>query len=73
MFDDLSVVIQSEDVDSCPVAVLWPMLVAVQDDELAVRQHATELDALARILRAIRSKYSMNASLPSATTGLCWV
>jgi hypothetical protein len=70
---DLSSVIQPKDVDPGPVLIAGPMLKAVQDDVVALGDDATELDAFVRILRAMRSKYSMNASLPSATLGLCCV
>ena len=50
VLNDLSVVIQPEDVDPCPVAVLWPVLVAVKDHEVVVRQDPAELHALAWIL-----------------------
>ena len=50
MLNDLSFVIQPEDVNPRPVAVVRPVLIAVQDDEVAVGQDATELHALAGIL-----------------------
>ena len=38
-FDDLAVIIETEDIDAGPVAVSWPLLIAVQDDELTIGQH----------------------------------
>ena len=39
VFDDLAVIIETEDIDAGPVAVSWPLLIAVQDDELTIGQH----------------------------------
>ena len=39
VFDDLAVIIETEDIDAGPVAVSWPLLIAVEDDELTIGQH----------------------------------
>src|SRR5688500_3016061 len=49
MLDDLAVVIQSEDVDASPIAVAWPLLVAMQYDVIPFGNHALEVDAFAGI------------------------
>ncbi len=36
VLDDLAVVVEPEDIDPGPVAITWPVLIAVQDDEGAV-------------------------------------
>jgi hypothetical protein len=73
VLDNLPVVIDSEDVNPGPITVVRPVLKVMQHHEVAIGQDAAELHAFAWYSRAIRSKYSMNASLPSATTGLCCV
>lgn len=49
VLNELSIVVQSKDVNTCAVAVLRPTLVAVQDDEVSFRQGRGGLYALARI------------------------
>jgi len=50
VLNNLSLVIQSEDVDPCPVAVAGPLLETVKDDEVPFRQDAAKLHVLAWIL-----------------------
>ena len=50
MFDDLAVVIQSENVDAGPITVARPLLVAVEDNVVALGDHAFEVYALARVV-----------------------
>ena len=44
---------------------------AMEYDEGPICKHPLELDSLPGYSLAIRSKYSMNACLPSPTCGLC--
>ena len=71
VLDDLPVRVEPEDVDARVVVGAWPGLMAVQDDVVAFREGPDEVDVLAGYSSAMRSKYWMNASLPSATCGLC--
>src|ERR1044071_2293534 len=48
VLDDLAVVIETKDIDAGPIAVSWPLLIAVQDDELTIGQHPAKPDALTR-------------------------
>jgi hypothetical protein len=50
VLDDFSVVVQSKDIDSRPLAIIRPVLETVEDDEMVFGQHAAELHALAGIL-----------------------
>jgi len=45
----------------------------VQHDQVARGHHAHEAHPLARVLARMRSEHAMNASFPSATSGLCCV
>src|SRR5207253_4585204 len=47
VLDDLPVVIEAEDVDARPIAISRPLLVAVQDDVVALGDHSLELHLLA--------------------------
>ena len=49
VLDDPAIVIEPEDIDASPLAVAWPVLIAVQHNECAVREHPSKLDALAGI------------------------
>jgi len=51
VLDDLPVLVETEDVDACSILVLvsWPFLMAVQDDVIAFREGAFEMNALARV------------------------
>jgi len=46
----LSLLVESEDVNPCPLAIARPVLVAVKHDVIAFTDHAFELNALARVL-----------------------
>src|SRR6185503_1652258 len=50
VLDDLSLLVESEDVDPRPVAIARPVLVAVQHHVVALTDHAFELNPLARVL-----------------------
>ena len=50
MLDNLARVIESKDVNASPIGVPRPSLVAMQHDEVIVREHSPELNAFARIL-----------------------
>lgn len=50
MFDNPAGFIEPEDVDSGPGVIARPILAAMEDDTVTLRQHAKELDALAEIL-----------------------
>src|SRR5262245_15552155 len=50
VFDDLAVVIKTENIDAGPITVSWPLLIAVQDNELTIGQHPAKLDGLPRVL-----------------------
>ena len=49
MLDDLAVVVQAEDVDPGPVAVTRPLLVAVENDVVALGDGPLEVDALVNL------------------------
>src|SRR5688500_19939178 len=49
MLHDLAVVIQAENINARPITVARPLLQAMEDDILALRDHSREVDALARI------------------------
>jgi hypothetical protein len=73
VLDDLAVLIQAKNIDPGPITFPWPLLVAVQDDEIPLSDSSFEFDPLAGYSLAIRLKYSVKAALPSATAGLCWM
>ena len=49
VFDDLALVIEFENIDASPITVSGPVLEAVQDDVMIVRQHSPELNAFPRV------------------------
>ena len=49
MLNDLSVIIETEDVNPGVVIVVGPRLVTVEDHVVAVSKHALELDVLTRV------------------------
>ena len=49
MLDDFAVVVKPEDVYSGVVVIAGPLLIAMQNDVVALREHALELDALAGV------------------------
>jgi hypothetical protein len=71
VLNDLSVRIEPKNVDASPIVIFRPLLVAVQDNELSFSENPLNSTCLPGYSRVIRSKHSMNASLPSATDGLC--
>src|ERR1700730_11788360 len=52
-------------------AQLYIAALRVRPDSFVAHSDTSKLHALAAILTGHRSKYAMNASLPSATSGLC--
>ena len=64
VLNNLSLVIEPKKIETGPIAISGPVLKAMQDDVVIFGQHSPELNALARYSRAMRSKYSMNASFP---------
>ena len=50
MLNDLTFLIETENIDPSVFQSFWPNLVAVQDDVLAVNQRAFHLNALAGVL-----------------------
>jgi hypothetical protein len=60
MFDDLAVIIRPEDVDASPIALIRPLLIAMQDDVIPFGDRALEMHALSGILlrypRKVRDK-----------------
>src|SRR3954452_16220647 len=50
VLDDLSVLIEAEDVHPCPVPISWPLLAAMEDDVFALRDGADEMHFLPRVL-----------------------
>lgn len=50
MFYDLAVRIEPENINAGPIPVTRPVLASVQDNVIALRDHALKLDALTRIL-----------------------
>jgi hypothetical protein len=50
VLDDLPLIVHSEDIYPRPISVIRPVLIAVEDNEGALREHAAKFDALARIL-----------------------
>ena len=63
VLDDLALVIQPEDIDPGPVAVVRPVLVSVADDQMAVRQDLPELDPLPGI-------FARHALMPSCRVSM---
>jgi hypothetical protein len=49
MFDNLGIIIKAENINASPIAVTWPLLIAVQDDVITLRDYMFRMDALARI------------------------
>jgi hypothetical protein len=72
VLDDLAVSIEAKDVDARIVVDARPLLVAVEHHVVVLGDSAPNLDVLPGVFASLRSKYSMKASLPSATPGLCW-
>src|SRR5438874_5083423 len=50
VLDDLAGLIESKDVDAGPVPIVGPVLVAGEDHEITVREHASEFDPLTGVL-----------------------
>ena len=50
MLDNLSLVIEPNNIDTGPIAISGPVLKAMQDDVVIFGQHSPELNALARVL-----------------------
>ena len=50
VFHDPTLLVESEDVDPCPIAIARALLVAVQHHVVALRKHPLELHPLAWIL-----------------------
>lgn len=48
---DLAGSIKPENIDTRPVAISGPMLVTMQDDVMALREHPSKLNTLGRILQ----------------------
>ena len=71
MFDDFAVLIEAKNVNPRPIVIARPLLKTMQHYIVALSNDALEVNAFSGVLFAIRVKYSTNASLPSATAGLC--
>jgi hypothetical protein len=56
MFNDLPVRVEAKDVDARPIAIAWPLLIAMQHHVVAFGDYAFEFDAFPGYSRAIRSK-----------------
>ena len=50
MLDDPAIVVEAEDVDSGPVPIPGPLLVAMQDDEIVLGDRPFEVHPFARII-----------------------
>ena len=71
MLYDFTIIGEAEDVDARPVAITGPVLKAVQHNVIALDDHATEFNALARIVPRGFLEVVDEAPLAVATPGLC--
>jgi hypothetical protein len=49
MLDDLADVVEPEDINSSPIAVAWPLLMAMQDNVVILGNRPLEVDAFSRV------------------------
>ena len=66
---DPSLLVEAKDVHARVVVIARPVLVALEDDEVALLDRPLELNPLAGEIAAMRSKYSISGSATVASEG----
>ena len=70
MFDNLALVVEPENVNSGPITIIRPMLIATENDVIALRDDTFELHTLAWILAGHRFKLLNEGLLAVANRGI---
>jgi hypothetical protein len=73
VFDDLAVVIESEEVHGDVLVACRSDLMRMKGDQIAFRNRSHDFDALVGVVSGHLSEVPDEAFVPLPTAGLCWM